>query len=310
MRRGGRRGARRGRARPARWGRAAMRHRAARRRGRARACRAAIGRRAATRARRMRSERLATGHFPTTPPRRGGRVRWWCSGSPHSAGLVLYAPFLVAAGPGTVWDALVVQGTQDGAWWRLPFPNGFGGGDAKDFLAWLAPYLALVVLALAVVRREAIGLVVLGAGTAIYFVSRADLEHAQGLLVVAAAAAAFVRPRAVGIALLAVLIAVGVTNRGVALLRPPDLEPFGTVAGPAGGGRGAAAAGRHGPAAGPAGRADLRRAAAQRPGVVLEPAPALPRRTARTSCAATCCCRPSRRSSRTSSRRSSSASRA
>ncbi len=145
------------------------------------------------------------------------------------AGLVLYAPFLVAAGPGTVWDALVVQGTQDGAWWRLPFPGGFGGGDAKDFLAWLAPYLALVVLALAVVRREAIGLVVLGAGTAIYFVSRADLEHAQGLLVVAAAAAAFVRPRAVGIALLAVLIAVGVTNRGVALLRPPDLEPFGSV---------------------------------------------------------------------------------
>ena len=109
-------------------------------------------------------------------------------------GLVLYAPFLVAAGPGTVWDALVVQATQDGAWWRLPFPDGFGGGDAKDFLAWLAPYLALVVLALAVVRREAIGLVVLGAGAAIYFVSRADLEHAQGLLVVAAAAAALVRP--------------------------------------------------------------------------------------------------------------------
>ena len=69
----------------------------------------------------------------------------------------------------------------------------------------------------------------LGAGTAIYFVSRADLEHAQGLLVVAAAAAAFVRPPVVGIALLAVLIAVGVTNRGVALLRPPDLEPYGTV---------------------------------------------------------------------------------
>ena len=36
--------------------------------------------------------------------------------------LVLYAPFLVAAGPGAVWDALVVQATRDGEWWRLPFP--------------------------------------------------------------------------------------------------------------------------------------------------------------------------------------------
>ena len=50
---------------------------------------------------------------------------------------------------------------------------------------------------------SAVGLVVLGAGTAIYFVSRADLEHAQGLLVVAAAPRRFVRPPVVGIALLA-----------------------------------------------------------------------------------------------------------
>ena len=237
-------------------------------------------------------------------------MRWWCSGSPPSPGLVLYAPFLVAAGPGTVWDALVVQGTQDGAWWRLPFPNGFGGGDAKDFLAWLAPYLALVVLALAVVRREAIGLVVLGAGAAIYFVSRADLEHAQGLLVVAAAAAAFVRPRAVGIALLAVLIAVGVTNRGVAWLRPPDLEPYGTVLRPARGGRGRSRSSstRSSSSSRPASRSTWR---PLRSDLVSFSNPLLHRlATARTCCAATCCCRPSRRSSRTSSRRSSSASRA
>ena len=33
--------------------------------------------------------------------------------------LVLYAPFLAAAGPVTVWDGLVVQATRDGEWWRL-----------------------------------------------------------------------------------------------------------------------------------------------------------------------------------------------
>ena len=61
--------------------------------------------------------------------------------------------------------------------------------------------------------RRAVGLVVLGVGGAVYFVSRADLEHAQGLLIVAAAAAAFVRPRLVGGVFLALLIPVGTANR-------------------------------------------------------------------------------------------------
>jgi hypothetical protein len=150
-------------------------------------------------------------------------------GSAALVGLALYAPFIAAAGPGTVWDALVVQATRDGDYWRLPFPDGFGGGDAKDFLAWLAPYGALVVLALAVIQRRAVGLVVLGAGATIYYVSRADLEHAQGLLVVGAGLAALVRPRLLGAAVLAILIAVGVGNRASALLRPPDLVPFESV---------------------------------------------------------------------------------
>jgi hypothetical protein len=119
----------------------------------------------------------------------------------------------------------VVQATRDGEWWRLPFPAGFPGGDAKDFLAWLAPYAALVVLVLAV-RRRAAGLVVLGLGAAIYYVSRADLEHAQGLLVIAAAAAAFARPRIAGGVLLALLLLVGTANRASALLRAPDLAPY------------------------------------------------------------------------------------
>jgi hypothetical protein len=136
--------------------------------------------------------------------------------------LAFYAPFLVAAGPGRVWDALVVQATRDGEWWRLPL--GFGGGDAKDFVTWLLPFAALITLGLA--ARRARGLAVLGAGAVVYFVSRADLEHAQGLLIVAAGAAAFARPRVIGVAMLGGLLAVGVANRASALLRPPDLRPF------------------------------------------------------------------------------------
>src|SRR5262249_50765258 len=67
-------------------------------------------------------------------------------GSAVLVGAVLYAPFAVAAGPDRLWDALVVQGTRDGAWWRLPFPDGFHGSDALDFLRWLLPYAALAAL--------------------------------------------------------------------------------------------------------------------------------------------------------------------
>lgn len=166
----------------------------------------------------------------TRRARTGGSGRWRGAGSvlvsAAVVGLALYAPFLVAAGPGQVWDALVVQATRDGEYWRLPFPDGFPGGDAKDLLAWLAPYGALVVLAVAAVQRRAVGLVVLGAGAAIYFLSRADLEHAQGLLVLAAGLAALIRPRVLGAALLAILILVGVGNRASALLRPPELTAF------------------------------------------------------------------------------------
>jgi O-antigen/teichoic acid export membrane protein len=153
------------------------------------------------------------------------------------AGAVLYAPFAVAAGPGRVFDALVVQSTRDGAWWRLPFPAGFhealdGAAALKDFAAWLAPYAALLAVALAVVwllrRREGVaaGLTVLALGAVLYYFSRADAEHAQALLVLACALAALVRPRVVLGAVLALLLAVGAANRASALLRPPDLAPL------------------------------------------------------------------------------------
>jgi hypothetical protein len=144
--------------------------------------------------------------------------------------LALYAPFLIAAGPVRVWDALVVQASRDGEWWRLPFPAGFGGGDAKDFLTWLAPYAAFIVLVFAAFRlRRTVGLLILGIGAAIYYASRADLEHAQGLLVITAALAALIRPKLFGAAVLVLLLAVGTANRAGALLRPPDLKPFGSV---------------------------------------------------------------------------------
>lgn len=140
-------------------------------------------------------------------------------------GAVLYAPFVIAAGPAGLWDALVAQAGRDGEWWRLPFPAGFAGGDLKDVATWLAPYAALALLALAVFSfRRTAGLVVLGAFTAVYFLSRADLEHAQALLVVTAALAALVRPKLAGAAVLALLLVVGAANRASALLRPPDLR--------------------------------------------------------------------------------------
>ena len=181
--------------------------------------------------------------------------------------LVLYAPFLLAAGPTTVWEALVVQATRDGEWWRLPFPDGFGGGDAKDFLTWLAPYGALLVLALAALRfRRTAGLVVLGLGAAIYYVSRADLEHAQGLLVIAAAAAALRAAAARGrrVARAAARSSAS-ANRASALLRPPDLAPYRGVRVPPREAAGAATDGRGRAAARPARGADLRRAAALGP---------------------------------------------
>ena len=79
---------------------------------------------------------------------------------PSPRASVLYVPFALAAGPGRVWNALVVQSTQDGASWRLPFPDGFHGhgslpAQVKDFLAWLAPFAALLAVVLAARRPRA-----------------------------------------------------------------------------------------------------------------------------------------------------------
>jgi hypothetical protein len=164
---------------------------------------------------------------------RGGRVparraALVALGSAIVVGAALYAPFAIAAGPGRLWDALVVQSTRDGAWWRLPFPDGFHGSDALDFLRWLLPYAALAALIAAVVRaRKApsalAGLLILALGATAYFVSRADEEHAQTLLVLVTAIAAIAEPKLLLGAVLALILVTGAGNRASALLRPPDL---------------------------------------------------------------------------------------
>jgi hypothetical protein len=156
-----------------------------------------------------------------------------CLGAAVAGVAVLYAPFAVAAGPGAVWDALVVQATRDGAWWRLPFPPAFhealrSAAAVKDLAGWLAPYAAAAAAVLALRRARGVqaGLVVLALGAVVYYASRADAEHAQVLLVAGCALAALARPRLAGAAVLALLLLVGAANRGSALLRPPDLAPL------------------------------------------------------------------------------------
>jgi hypothetical protein len=176
-----------------------------------------------------------------------------------AAGLLVYAPFLVAAGPGTVWDGVVAQGFRDRDYWTLPFPLDYGGrfdlwppghlaADARHLLKFYVPALVLGGLALCAailvarlasrrpVAPEAAGLLVLGGGAALYLLSRPDVAHEMALLVVLAALIPAVaapwpgRPRAVG-ALAAAALAIGallaldvVANRVSTLARRPALE--------------------------------------------------------------------------------------
>jgi hypothetical protein len=164
---------------------------------------------------------------------------------------LLYAPFAIAAGPGTLWDVFVADPAREGGWWSLPFPTVYDGPlrtwpadalatDLKDLLAYELPLAAVVALAAAAlavaVRRGAepvvAGLLVLAAGSTVYLLSRPDEFHAQPLLLVCCALTVAVLaarpPRALAavlVAALALLLTVGVANRLSALLLPPDLEP-------------------------------------------------------------------------------------
>jgi hypothetical protein len=149
-----------------------------------------------------------------------------------------------------MWDALVATGLRDREYWTLPFPLEYDGdfsfwplgtlaGDLKDLLTFYVPLLLVVGLGVGVVaafirRRELtpmwVALLVLGGCFVMYLLSRTDAFHETPLLVTLAL---FLPVVAVGarrsvaipaIAVLALLGAYVVANRGNALLDPPELE--------------------------------------------------------------------------------------
>ena len=164
--------------------------------------------------------------------------------------VLLWLPFAVAAGPGELWEVFVAGPAREGEFWSLPFPLVYDGPlrawppgdlatDVKDLLGYELPLAGVVALAAARAHAPAArsarcspGLLVLGAGMAVYLFSRPDEQHAQPLLIAACAfvpialAARPARPLAAVLALaLALLLAVGAANRLSALVLPPDLEP-------------------------------------------------------------------------------------
>ena len=177
--------------------------------------------------------------------RRASRAALVAAATAVVAGLLLYLPFAIAAGPGELWDTFVAGPAREGEFWTLPFPLTYDGplnglGDLKDLLVYELPLIGVVALVAALltiaIRRGAgpifAGLAMIGLGTAIYLRSRADEQHAQPLLIVACAlipvAVAARPPRAVALVLvgaLALIAAGGAANRVSALVKPPDLEP-------------------------------------------------------------------------------------
>jgi hypothetical protein len=191
------------------------------------------------------------------PPRRGLRSLAPFAGSLLATGLLFHLPFLIAAGPADLYDALVGRSLRDGDYWRLPFPLDYDGRfrtwpprdlaeDAKDVLGFYVPLILVAGLAVAVLalllrwRQERRGprtwaaLTALAGGCLLYLLSRTDDVHATPLLVCLAALLplAFAWARASGrraltaaaAVPLALLLAYGVLNRASALLLPPDLH--------------------------------------------------------------------------------------
>jgi hypothetical protein len=164
--------------------------------------------------------------------------------------LVAYLPFVVAAGPADMWDALVATGLRDREHWTLPFPLEYDGGfalwppgtlahDLKDLLSFYVPLLLLVGVAVAVAaaffRRRSLeplwaALLVLAGCFVLYLRSRTDPFHETPLLVTLAVLLPLVAVgarRRVGVPAIAVLALLGayvVANRASALLDPPRLE--------------------------------------------------------------------------------------
>ena len=181
-------------------------------------------------------------------------------------GAVLYAPFVIVAGPATLYEQTVADGLRDRSYWTLPFPLEYDGGlrlwppwslaeDLKDVVGYYVPLALVVGLLIAagafLVRawRERApwrwaGLLAFGIGAAAYLRSRPDEFHTQPLLValavlLACAAVWLSRERSGlarnvllpgAVAVLAFLALSGTANRLSAALLPPDLERVGLPA--------------------------------------------------------------------------------
>jgi hypothetical protein len=182
--------------------------------------------------------------------RRDGRAVLVYGAAAAAGALLAYLPFLIATGPADMWDALVATGLRDREYWTLPFPIEYDGdfalwppttlaGDLKDLLTFYVPLLLVVGLGVgavaAFVRRRELtplwaALLVLGGCFVMYLLSRTDAFHETPLLVTLALLLPVVAVgarRSVAIPAVAVLALLGayvVANRGNALLDPPALE--------------------------------------------------------------------------------------
>ena len=182
----------------------------------------------------------------------GPRRALLAAGTALAAGVALYLPFAVAAGPRRLFDELVGIAAGDGDLWRLPFPLAYDGPlrgwppsalaeDLKDVLGFYLPLAALVLGAVVVVallrrrpaavagaRRRARAVLRLRALPAL--AARRPARAAAGRVPVRGDPARRRRApqralRGVLAAGLALIVLAGAANRLSALLLPPDLEP-------------------------------------------------------------------------------------
>ena len=212
---------------------------------------------------------------------RGGRSR---------GAILLLLPFAVAAGPGRLFDALVLIAARDGDLWRLPFPFALRRPAArgppsasprtcKDVLGFYLSALGARAgrrrdrrPRLRLRRRPSPEL---GGGSCwprlrvVYLLGRADDLHPQPLVVAVRGdprplSRASPRPLSVGLAVVLALIALaGAANRLSACAAPRTGSPSTSPACPGSGSRRPRRGRCRGwcarPASGPARRADLRR---------------------------------------------------